>query len=1110
MIKKYWKRIALILLIVPFFYCYPAISYGAPFTMPNVVGLELEAAKQQIINACGIGRLCRTNMSTPQKNAKAANNHVYDVQPAPGQSVGDDDIIRLYYSVNTLSLSEFNNLKTIPDVVGKTTEEAVAVLNSAGWESFTPAGFATHKIAFEYVSKDPNNRYTQNGTVLGSAYSSDGWAVVLTVLKKDSTPMPAVVGKSYAEAEAILKATGLFKEIKREEVIYSADFLNQYPSRKSELNTIVKQSPTAGTNIDPDAVNYAWISEGVSEADRTVEVPNIAQMSEADAVAQLKYWGLVPKVSYLPTSSSFLGGKTSVKSEPGQGSKVKAGTLVSFTVYQYKPQVPSLTGFTLEEAKDKILALGLKYEIVQESTIYQFRDGQIASTSPAARTQVEPGSVVKIVVYKNDKAKIPNLVNMTEEKAIAYLQENKRVLKYTVVYEETARTAQLGTVSKTEPGYNATVDEGDTVTLYVRKQLQSVPDVVGKSLTQATSILENYGFIVSKGFRDSKDPDKVLAQSQEPGKPSNDWIITLIVGKLPDNVRLPSVVYKSQQEAIDIITGAGFTYKIQPQKVYTKGGEGRVVHMYPGGNNMVPPDTQVTIYVGSYVGTIPNVVGLSEAEAQSRLSQAGFAGLVIYTKQGTPGTVLNQKPDAGSEPSSGAGANFVNLFVTEPVSSTAKPLYDPMLEDYVIPHLKDFSLMEARTILADKKIDFIIEEIMTGPDRAGKVLGTYPPPYVKVQPGRPIVVKVGIDQSRVPDVIGMTAQQAAAVIRQTRLNPVFLPPKNLGSTGGNAGAVVVEQNPAPGSRKQNPTVYLTMANEVLLPDLMGKHMSEAIYQLRLKALKYDIEYVTVAEGAKSGMVLQMIPGPNRPVSVANTRVQLKIGKIVDTVPDVIGKTESEAESILKNLNFVVTKEYLGWDRTNNVVAAQSQVPGAKRGSSGIRLMFGTQEDISAMAVPTPVVRAAVLASVQAPAKELAQGAPAAAPVFSMTAEEEDRIRALYSGLSQAYEYKDESQLTNLLSSNWASADGATVMDVEDNLRSKFTVFDSIECQISNLNISKSAANLYRTNYDIEITGTIFDADITRREKSSVTEEIIMEGGSPKINRTLSGTFVYVE
>jgi hypothetical protein len=119
-----------------------------------------------------------------------------------------------------------------------------------------------------------------------------------------------------------------------------------------------------------------------------------------------------------------------------------------------------------------------------------------------------------------------------------------------------------------------------------------------------------------------------------------------------------------------------------------------------------------------------------------------------------------------------------------------------------------------------------------------------------------------------------------------------------------------------------------------------------------------------------------------------------------------------------------------------------------------------------------------------------------------------KIRSLYEEFRSAYENKDEYAVMNLLSEDWDSGDGTSPGDLEENLRNMFSVYDSIDCVISNLNVTRQPDQRFTVNYEIKITGRIFETGITREEKSSVSEEIVFENKQPRIHKTLQGVFWY--
>lgn len=121
--------------------------------------------------------------------------------------------------------------------------------------------------------------------------------------------------------------------------------------------------------------------------------------------------------------------------------------------------------------------------------------------------------------------------------------------------------------------------------------------------------------------------------------------------------------------------------------------------------------------------------------------------------------------------------------------------------------------------------------------------------------------------------------------------------------------------------------------------------------------------------------------------------------------------------------------------------------------------------------------------------------------------EQQKIEDLYKRFQQEYSNKNLSALMSLLSDEWmSSGDGTTLMDLEDTLSNSFSIFNEVSCEIGSLYISSSGNNLYTANYVITIQGINYENDIKHIEKSTVTEEITIIDGKPKISKTLSGKY----
>jgi hypothetical protein len=122
-----------------------------------------------------------------------------------------------------------------------------------------------------------------------------------------------------------------------------------------------------------------------------------------------------------------------------------------------------------------------------------------------------------------------------------------------------------------------------------------------------------------------------------------------------------------------------------------------------------------------------------------------------------------------------------------------------------------------------------------------------------------------------------------------------------------------------------------------------------------------------------------------------------------------------------------------------------------------------------------------------------------------------KIQDFYNQFKQAYESRSESQVMDLISDDWDAGDGTTLSDLEVNFRRIFSIFDSISCSISNIQVFPVSENMYNVSYDIVINGDNYERNLHHEEKSSVNEQVIIDkSGKVKINKTLNGRFWYIE
>jgi serine/threonine-protein kinase len=126
---------------------------------------------------------------------------------------------------------------------------------------------------------------------------------------------------------------------------------------------------------------------------------------------------------------------------------------------------------------------------------------RVVGTDPPVDTQVKPGDTV-VLQISNGKTTVPDCTGKTQSDCSTILKNAGLVMG--TVTEETSDAA-AGTVIRTEPGVDATVDQNTQVTVVVAKALEKkpLPDFRGKSASEARSWLDGAGMIVNEVYESS-------------------------------------------------------------------------------------------------------------------------------------------------------------------------------------------------------------------------------------------------------------------------------------------------------------------------------------------------------------------------------------------------------------------------------------------------------------------------------------------------------------------------------------------------------------------------------------------------------------------------------
>lgn len=128
----------------------------------------------------------------------------------------------------------------------------------------------------------------------------------------------------------------------------------------------------------------------------------------------------------------------------------------------------------------------------------------------------------------------------------------------------------------------------------------------------------------------------------------------------PDTTTVPNVVGMTLQAAKSSLTQAGFTVSVV-QESSSDYVSGTVISQTPaaGTNYATGSPVTITVSTGAPTSVVPNVIGLSEAAAKTKLAVSGFSVSATYTVGSPPGTVISQSPGAGTNLPAGSTVSIV-------------------------------------------------------------------------------------------------------------------------------------------------------------------------------------------------------------------------------------------------------------------------------------------------------------------------------------------------------------------------------------------------------------------------------------------------------------------
>ncbi len=258
-------------------------------------------------------------------------------------------------------------------------------------------------------------------------------------------------------------------------------------------------------------------------------------------------------------------------------------------------EVPNVIGEPVADAQALLEDRGFEVEVVQEANEDQ-EEGNVFDQDPKGGRRIDEGSTVQLKVSAGAAAiPVPNVIGSQLEQARQLLTGQG----FTVVVEEVVdEEAPVGEVVDQDPGAEEEAKKGSEVKLFVSSGPadRPVPDVVGRTIADASNLLGQAGFAVNQVSEPSATVEEGRVIRTEPPadtvRPKGD-AITVVVSTGPAEVNVISVVGLTRANARSSLESAGFV--IAEENFDPTCSDTRVDSQSPEGNTSAPAGSTVTL-----------------------------------------------------------------------------------------------------------------------------------------------------------------------------------------------------------------------------------------------------------------------------------------------------------------------------------------------------------------------------------------------------------------------------------------------------------------------------------------------------------------------------------
>jgi beta-lactam-binding protein with PASTA domain len=587
------------------------------------------------------------------------------------------------------------------------------------------------------------------------------------------------------------------------------------------------------------------------------------------------------------------------------GSADDTAKLWPVTGGQVDVSVPNVTGETQAVAEAAVTDAGL----VNGTPITRCSDtvatGLVISQNPAAGQSVTLGSTVALVVSTGPcSVAVPNVVGQAQTAADTAI--TGAGLTVGAITQQCSNTVVAGLVISQNPAGGQQSPPSGAVALVISTGpcSVSVPNVVGQTQAAATISIGIETLTVGTVTRQCSNTvarDVVLSQNPAAGQqvlPGSG--VTLVVSSGFCTELVPNVVSQTLTGAGAILAGANLVVGVVIQQCSNTVQSGLVISQNPAAGAQTPFGSAVSLVVSTGLcnTTAPNVVGQAQAAATAAITGASLTvGAITRQCSNTvqSGLVISQNPAAGAQAPFGSAVSLV--------LSTGLCIE-------TVPNVVGQAQAAATAAITGASLTVgVVTQRCSNTVPEGKVVSQNPAQGAQVPFGTPValLVSTGLCNETVPSVVGQTQAVATSAITGAHLKVGRITPECSNSI--TAGTVITQDPPAGLFATFGSAVDLVVSSGLCnetVPNVMGQTRAAAATRIADASLTVGVVTMQCSNMVQTGQVINQTPsaGAQAPFGSA-VALAVSSGRCSETVPNVVGQTQTVAGATLAGANLVV-------------------------------------------------------------------------------------------------------------------------------------------------------------------------------------------------------------